>query len=275
MIEKVNPGHPDKIADRIAGALVDIAYRKSDDPKIAVELTIGHGVCHIFMETDQFLKEDEICNAVYRITGITDPDDMAIMLTEAPQDINLARNQKEGIRCGDCGIFRSAPLTQEQIMLSDIAQRIYAEHPTDGKYVLDGKKLIICQSNTTKEELAEKILEDAFNIPGYPNDIRINPIGEWKGGTNVDTGSVNRKLASDMPVSSGGGIHGKDLSKPDVSVNIYAYIKAQETGRPVELSCAIGDETVDGRPYEEIVRIAREYIDHIGGFEKLAEWGLF
>ena len=28
MFEKVNPAHPDKIADRIAGALVDIAYKK-------------------------------------------------------------------------------------------------------------------------------------------------------------------------------------------------------------------------------------------------------
>ena len=27
MIEKVNPSHPDKIADRIAGAIVDLAYR--------------------------------------------------------------------------------------------------------------------------------------------------------------------------------------------------------------------------------------------------------
>lgn len=26
MIEKVNPSHPDKIADRIAGAIVDLAY---------------------------------------------------------------------------------------------------------------------------------------------------------------------------------------------------------------------------------------------------------
>ena len=28
MIEKVNPCHPDKVADRIAGAIVDLAYSK-------------------------------------------------------------------------------------------------------------------------------------------------------------------------------------------------------------------------------------------------------
>ena len=36
MFEKVNPKHPDKIADRIAGAIVDLAYKQKEDPKIAV-----------------------------------------------------------------------------------------------------------------------------------------------------------------------------------------------------------------------------------------------
>ena len=27
MTEKVNPAHPDKVADRIAGAIVDLAYK--------------------------------------------------------------------------------------------------------------------------------------------------------------------------------------------------------------------------------------------------------
>jgi S-adenosylmethionine synthetase len=43
----------------------------------------------------------------------------------------------------------------------------------------------------------------------------------------------------------------------------------------VELSCAIGDDKIDGRPYSEIVEIAREFINKKGGFEKFAEWGLF
>ena len=74
---------------------------------------------------------------------------------------------------------------------------------------------------------------------------------------------------------TGGGLHGKDLSKADVSVNIYAFLKAQETGKPVELFCAIGDEYIDDKPYSEIVEIARNYINSVGGFEKFAEWGLF
>ena len=100
-------------------------------------------------------------------------------------------------------------------------------------------------------------------------------MGDWTGGTDVDSGATNRKLGSDMADSvTGGGLHGKDLSKADVSVNIYAWLKAQETGKPVELCCAIGDDTVDGIPYREIVETARRYIRSLGGFEKFAEWGL-
>ena len=73
---------------------------------------------------------------------------------------------------------------------------------------------------------------------------------------------------------TGGGLHGKDLSKADVSVNIYAFLKAQETGKKVKLFCAIGDSEVDGIPYHRIVSLAREFINVLGGFEKFAEWGL-
>ena len=108
----------------------------------------------------------------------------------------------------------------------------------------------------------------------YPK-ADVNPIGYWTGGTDVDTGATNRKLGSDMADSvTGGGLHGKDLSKADVSVNIYAFLMAQRTGKPVEMCCGIGDAYVNGIPYEEIVETAREYIKSIGGFEKFAEWGL-
>ena len=60
MFEKVNPCHPDKVADRIAGALVDAAYRKEENPRIAVEVLIGHGVCHIIAESSVHIPLDEV-----------------------------------------------------------------------------------------------------------------------------------------------------------------------------------------------------------------------
>lgn len=259
MFEKVNPSHPDKVADRIAGAIVDLAYKQDDNPRIAVEVLIGHGKCHIIAESSVYIDKADIKLAVKRIAGNVDVD-----YVEVPQDKHLADNQEGQIRCGDNGIFKGVPLTKEQKELSKISQDIYAKYKFDGKYILNGKRLIICQSNATSKDL--KAI--------YPN-AEINPIGDWTGGTNVDTGATNRKLGSDMADSvTGGGLHGKDLSKADVSVNIYAFLKAQETGAAVELCCAIGDEYIDNRPYEEIVEIAREFIFDLGGFEKFAEWGL-
>lgn len=77
MIEKVNPSHPDKIADRIA-------------PGIRVWIQI------------------------------------------VPQDIHLADNQNGKTRCGDNGIFKGVPLTDEQKALSPIERDIYTQYPTDG-----------------------------------------------------------------------------------------------------------------------------------------------
>lgn len=260
MFEKVNPAHPDKIADRIAGALVDLAYRQEKNPKIAVEVLIGHRVCHIISESSTRLALDDVQKIVRRIAGT----DIAVEHQEVAQDPILAANQSKEMRCGDNGIFRGVPVTEEQRKLSDIAKAIYSRYPYDGKYILDGSRLIICQSNVADADIADM----------YPN-AQINPLGYWTGGINVDSGATNRKLGSDMADSvTGGGLHGKDLSKADVSVNIYAWLKAQEVGTPVELCCAIGDRTVDGRPYSEIVQIAREYIHSVGGFERFAEWGL-
>lgn len=260
MIEKVNPSHPDKVADRIAGAIVDLAYAAEENPKIAVEVLIGHGVCHAIIETTAELDKESIAEAIVRIAG-----EVLVDLYITKQDKHLSDNQADGFRCGDNGIFKGMPLTQEQKELSAIAHCIYGTYPYDGKYILDGIRLILCQSNAHTDDI------DTM----YPG-AEINPLGDWTGGTDVDTGATNRKLGSDMADSvTGGGLHGKDLSKADVSVNIYAFLKAQETGKPITLCCAIGDDTVDGRPYAEIVEITRKYIESLGGFEKFAEWGLF
>lgn len=269
MIEKVNPMHPDKIADRIAGAVVDIAYAAEDNPKIAVEVLIGHGVCHIIAESSVEVDRVAVCKAVHRITQ---RPDILIDLKCVKQDEHLNKNQRHGFKCGDNGIFKGCPLTAEQKRISALSRAIYERYPTDGKYILDGNKLVICQSNAERRDVWESLPEE------YKQSVTavINPLGYWTGGTDVDTGATNRKLGSDMADGvTGGGLHGKDLSKADVSVNIYAFLKAQKTGEVVQLCCAIGDDTIDGRPYSEIVEIAKDFIMAAGGFEQFAEWGLY
>ena len=262
MYEKVNPSHPDKLADRIAGALVDLAYKRQDNPRVAVEVLLGHGKCTIIAETSVSFSIADTAPIVERIVR----EAVDVELVCVPQDAHLSNNQRTAIRCGDNGIFKGVPVTGEQARLADIARKIYDRFPTDGKYIIDDRtaKLVICQSNATRQELTAL----------YPGAV-VNPLGDWTGGPGVDAGATNRKLGSDMGDGvTGGGLHGKDLSKADVSVNIYAHLEAQRLGRSVLLSCAIGDDRVDGIPYTEIVKTARDYIESVGGFEKFAEWGL-
>ena len=300
MFEKVNPSHPDKVADRIAGAIVDLCYTKSHDPKVACEVLIGHGECNIQVETSELISAEDIEAIVERIAG----EGIETRALIVPQDIHLAANQQHGVRCGDNGIFRGVPPTHEQKLLTSIAASIYERHPFDGKYIIQGKgrlaapefDVTICQSHLSREQEPElrEHLKNAYGIH-LPT---INPLGEWTGGPMTDTGATNRKLGSDMgDAVTGGGLHGKDLSKADVSVNIVCHLLALRHSCPVTATCAIGDKEVTfhigGNPkqpfpanlptspdktlsYRDIVEQARNYLltDCGGSFEKLAEWGL-
>ena len=228
--------------------------------------TYTHGDGKIGVMVDFAKGTSEIAKDVCMQIAAAKPE--YVSESEVPQDVELAKNQESKMKAGDNGIFLGMPVTKEETELAKITKDLYTNFPSDGKYVLDGKALVVCQSNATEEQITAV-------LKPYKKAMLINPLGEWSGGTNVDTGAVNRKLGSDMGRSAtGGGLHGKDLTKADVSVNIYAFLKAQKTGAPVELSCAIGDSKIDGKEFSELVEIARDYIKKIGGFEKFAEWGL-
>lgn len=272
MFEKVNPSHPDKVADRIGGAIVDLGYTKKDVPKIAGECMLGHGNCHIIIESDVDYKENEIADIVKRIAG----KNIKLDLQLVPQDVHLADNQKSEIRCGDNGIFKGAYVSSEENMLTSIVKTLYELYPTDGKYIYDKNKdlFIACQSHVKTE-----VLKKELSLTGIEN-IVVNPLGDWTGGPMVDTGCCNRKLGSDMGRGvTGGGLHFKDISKADVSLNIYLHAFAKKFGKDLYCNCAIGDEYVEieniGKlEYKEITKFALDYINKKGGFEKFAEWGL-
>lgn len=275
MIEKVNPSHPDKVADRIAGAIVDLAYKKQDNPKIAVEVLFGHGSCNIIVESSVEFELKEVESIVYRLSDRR----TSLYLKQVPQDVHLAENQSEEIRCGDNGIFKGVPVSDEERLLSTVIRASYKAHPSDGKFIIKDKEIIACQSNV---EARNYECELKSLLPDFT--FTVNPLGDWTGGTDVDTGATNRKLGSDMGRAvTGGGLHGKDLSKADVAVNIACHIIAEDRHEEVQACCAIGDSYVTFNTptdsiwmgYDKVVEMARDYINNLGGFEKLAEWGLF
>ena len=300
--EKVSPHHPDKIADRIAGAIVDNCYTHSEggwlksNPRVAVEVLLGHGKCYVMIETSCTRAElscNDVDDIVHRIVG-----DVEIFVTICDQDPELSKNQKDGIKVADNGIFKGVPPTHEQQLLTDIAASIYERHPYDGKYLIAQDKdlegiynLTVCQSHASNHEILSTLEcfdYDRYFSKGKSSELCkyiINPLGPWMGGIDVDCGCTNRKLGSDMGDGvTGGGLNGKDLSKGDVSINIVCFLKAVQSGQVVSAMCSIGDENVtfqyaDGKtetePFADVVEQARRYImTDCGGFEKFSEWGL-
>ena len=149
MFEKVNPAHPDKIADRIAGAIVDLAYSKNNNPKVACEVQIGHNICTIINETDTHIEESKIKKIIKRILYnqyLKEQIKCGLKYVEVQQDDILANNQIHEIKCGDNGIFKGCLITKEQQKLTDIVKIIYDAIRTDGKYIINGDKITICQS---------------------------------------------------------------------------------------------------------------------------------
>lgn len=277
MFEKVNPYHPDKVADRIAGAMIDLAYQREENPRAAVEVLLGHGLVHIIAESSVTFDEDSVKPIVERIYG----KGATLHLLSIPQDSHLAENQKGAVRCGDNGIFRGYEMTLEQDNLTFLAEKITEKFPYDGKYIISGKDMTVCQSHVEINDALELeyMLKSDYGMTAF-----INPLGSWTGGPDVDSGATNRKLGSDMgDAVTGGGLHGKDLSKADVSVNIVCHLLSQEHRCPTSAMCSIGDEVVrfrigddyEDRFYDAVVAKAREYVfEKCGGFEKFAEWGL-
>ena len=275
MLEKVNKYHPDKVADRIAGAIVDYAYTLDSSPKIAVEVLVGHGRATVIAETSVVLEDKIVEEIVERISGVSVDD---IDFIQVPQDPHLSENQRVGFRCGDNGVF-SAKWHGEYEKASKLVSALGEAYPFDGKFLFDYEKgtATICQSNVAAADLERDLVFIQFKT------LTINPLGDWTGGTDTDTGCTNRKLGSDQPFCNPNGLHGKDLSKADVSVSIYINALSRKLGGAfVKAHCSIGDETVavitddstEEVPFTDIVEFARKYIRSLGGFEKFAEYGI-
>ena len=165
MFEKVNPGHPDKMADRLSGAIVDLVYERAGgltkaNPRVACEVMAGHGRVDVQIETSlgrMDLRAEDIDPLIRRLFGERVEGNVLI----APQDVHLSENQTRGLRCGDNGIFRGCPPTvgfespakrgtaikqgaektfapySEQQILTSFAATMYEAFPTDGKYLIN------------------------------------------------------------------------------------------------------------------------------------------
>ena len=104
--ESITAGHPDKICDQIADAILDEALRQDKNSKMAVECTIKDNVIFIYGEatTKANLDYENIAKWVLKDIGYEDEFKVIVQVSKQSPEINNAV-EKDELGAGDQGIM--------------------------------------------------------------------------------------------------------------------------------------------------------------------------
>lgn len=265
--ESVTDGHPDKVCDQIADAILDEALRQNQHSKMAVEATIKDNTVVIYGEqtTDATLDYAKIARGVLADIGYTEFFNVILLVGNQSQNIFDKVVLGNEIAAGDQGIMfgyatnetpNYMPLAIDTAhklskRLSDykrIDPRIKPDGKTqvtvlyeDDKPVRITKVVVSTQhdANLNLDELRSIIRKEVIDVvidPKWidPSDFEtiINPGGNFIiGGPYGDSGTTGRKIVVDtyggMGRIGGGCFSSKDPSKVDRSAAYYCRYVAK------------------------------------------------
>ncbi len=255
--ESVTSGHPDKLADLIADAILDECLEQDENSRVACEVMLTHAKCIISGEITTKAKVDYeyIARCIIAQVGY-DPSHLQfdICINSQSEDIAQAVSKKEQ-GAGDQGIvygYATKETDNYMPLPIELAHRltdrleecrrsgsIKALRP-DGKSQVsvaydgdrfDGIVSIVVSAqhdpDISQSELERDIRSKAIG-PVFRNydisetKILVNPSGRFVvGGYEADTGLTGRKLMVDTyggkAHHGGGAMSGKDASKVDRS----------------------------------------------------------
>lgn len=255
--ESVTEGHPDKLCDTIADAVLDACLLGDPDSRVACEVLATAGKITVAGEITTNSMPDIphiVCKTVRQI-GYSGNYEVEVDVHDQSPDIADAVNGENEITAGDQGIVYGYACRETPQLLPlpvVLAHRITiglteARHNhllewlrLDGKAQVsveyeDGKPVrvsTVVVSTQHKPEVSQKELrETVYQLILVPalgkyldlnTEVLINPSGSFVlGGFEADTGLTGRKLMVDTYggiVSHGGGaLSGKDCTKVDRS----------------------------------------------------------
>ena len=221
--ESVTEGHPDKICDQIADAIVDAALAQDPYSNMAVECTIKddfvliYGECNTKAELDY---ETIALNEIKRI-GYTEEYHVHTVVNQQSPEIHNAVNRDE-VCAGDQGImFGYACDENDEIKRIDTIV-VSTQHSKDITQE-EIKELIM--NEVIKPCIDEKYLDE--NTKYF-----INPSGSFVvGGSWGDSGTTGRKIVCDTYGGrgriGGGCFSSKDPTKVDRSAAYYSRYVAK------------------------------------------------
>ena len=246
--EAVTEGHPDKICDQIADAILDAYLFRDPSSRVAVEVFGSHGLLVIGGEvtSEAQIDAEAVARKVYADIGY--PDDIEVLVHLERQSPEIGAGVKIG-GAGDQGIMHGYATneTKEMMPRAYVAAQKLAQgladlrrHDRDFAWLgPDGKTQV-----TTDAGRVVKVVVSAQHDPTMPvdimrplianalvrpliNDLRaedvlVNPAGSFHtGGFGADTGLTGRKIIVDaygpLIPHGGGAFSGKDATKVDRS----------------------------------------------------------
>lgn len=251
--ESITPGHPDKICDQIADAILDAALRVDPTSKIAVECTIKDDLVFIYGEanTKATLDYQQIALDTIKAIGYTDDYQVITKVSNQSAEINNAVVQTNQIGAGDQGIMFGYACDETAVYMPlsiyyahKLAYQLFQtfQHQTENILLPDGKTQVTVEyhDNTVaridtivvsaqhyphisqsflKEYIIEKVIKPVVN-PKYLDEntkYLINPSGSFTiGGSFGDSGTTGRKIVVDT-YGGHGRIGGGCLSSKDPS----------------------------------------------------------
>lgn len=241
--ECVSPGHPDKMADQISDAILDLCLKLDPNARVAIETMGGHGKIDVMGEitmTGKILLRENIYEIIGRITGENVITDIQINIVNQSQEIangvDTGGAGDQGIMVGYACDENEGMIPQELWLARLINKRIYKKFPFDGKTQItlkdDGviETVVASFQNVSKMTLEQEVIDWLREIdPEHSEEVKIlcNPAGNWsQGGFDADTGLTGRKLMVDnygpqIPIG-GGAFSGKDATKVDRSAAYMA-----------------------------------------------------
>ncbi|NMB18369.1 MAG: methionine adenosyltransferase [Erysipelothrix sp.] len=259
--ESVTDGHPDKICDQIADAILDEALRVDKNAKMAVEATIKDDFVLVYGEANTTAKIDyaQVAKQVILDIGYTEDYEVMVKVSEQSSEINKAVTEHDSIAAGDQGImFGYATNETDSYMplaidlahklskqLSDLKKDIPWLKP-DGKtqvtVAYEGglpkyvHTILISASHAEgishdeiEKVMMDRVIKPVVDTKWLTEDTKyiINPSGSFTiAGSFSDSGTTGRKLVVDsyggMARIGGGAFSSKDPSKVDRSAAYYA-----------------------------------------------------
>lgn len=199
--ESVAIGHPDKVCDQIADAILDACLEEDPYTRSAIEVMGGHGIITITGEltTNAYVDMRKIAQDVYRDCGYE--DQIGVQTNVVAQSREISKLADEG--AGDQGIMfgYACNETPELMPKEVIASRIL----TREMGAKDGKSQVTYENDNIIKVTRSVCGENGWTVGGFA----------------ADTGLTGRKLSVDnygpnIPLG-GGSFSGKDATKVDRS----------------------------------------------------------